>query len=39
MFGIGLVELLMMVLMAIVGFGIPIATLVFVILIYRNTKK
>lgn len=39
MFGIGVVELLFMALMALVTVGIPVATLVFVFLIYRNTRK
>lgn len=39
MFGIGIFELLIMLLMAIVSIGIPVAILVFVVLIYRNTRK
>ena len=39
MFGIGITELLVMALIAIVAFGIPVAALVLLILIYRNTRK
>jgi hypothetical protein len=39
MSGIGVFELLMMLFMAVVSLGIPIATLVFGILIYKNTRK
>jgi hypothetical protein len=39
MFGVGVVELLIMLLMAVFTIGIPVATLVFVILIYRNTRR
>jgi hypothetical protein len=39
MFSIGIFELLMMAFMGIVTIGIPVATLVLVILIYRNTRK
>jgi hypothetical protein len=39
MFGIGIFELLMMAFMGIVTFGIPVATLVLAILIYRNTRN
>jgi hypothetical protein len=35
----GVAELLLMLLVTIVSMGIPIATLVFVILIYKNTRK
>jgi hypothetical protein len=37
MFGIGIVELLMMLLVGVVSIGIPVATLVLVFLIWRNT--
>lgn len=39
MSSIGPIELLIMLFVAAVSFVIPIATLVFVILIYKNTKK
>jgi len=39
MFGIGPLELLLMVFSMTVAVGVPIATLVLVVLIYRNTRK
>jgi hypothetical protein len=39
MFGVGIVELLIMLLVGVVSFGVPIATLVLVYMIYRNTRK
>jgi hypothetical protein len=39
MFGVGIFELLMMLVLGLVAFGIPVAILVFVVLIYRNTRK
>ena len=39
MFGMGITELLVMAAIAIVTFGVPVAILVFVYLIYRNTRK
>jgi hypothetical protein len=39
MFGIGTDELLIMLLIAVVALGIPVATLVFIILIYKRTRK
>ena len=39
MSNIGVAELVVMVLAGFMAFGIPIAILVLVILIYRNTRK
>lgn len=37
--GIGPFELLIVLVIGLFSFGVPIATLVLVILIYRNTRK
>jgi hypothetical protein len=39
MFGVGTAEFIVMGMVAVVTFGIPIAILVLVYRIYRNTKK
>ena len=39
MFGVGTVELFVMIAIGAVTFGVPIAALVLIYLIYRNTKK
>jgi hypothetical protein len=39
MAGIGIFELAIMLIVGLFSFGVPIATLVLVVLIYRNTRK
>jgi hypothetical protein len=39
MTGIGFFELVIMLVVGLISIGVPIATLVLVILIYRNTRK
>jgi hypothetical protein len=39
MFGIGPMELLLLLVWSVFSIGVPVATLVFVVLIYRNTRK
>jgi hypothetical protein len=39
MFGVGVMELLLMLVIGTISIGVPVATLVLVVLIYRNTRK
>jgi hypothetical protein len=39
MMGISFFELVIMIVVGLISIGVPIATLVLVVLIYRNTRK